>query len=223
MTEIKICGITTMEDASFTAECGVDALGFIFYARSPRYVAPERAREIIESIPDGITNVGVFVNHDALEVKKIVEFCGLDLVQLHGDESPEYCRQFPASLLIKAFSPRREAHLRKLSSYPVRAILVDAYNPCRYGGTGKRSDWRLAAMVKQTHPLILSGGLNGDNIRQAIEIVSPHAVDINSGVESCPGRKDPEKVSAIIDIVRRIDGKGTKIFQRRSAMNPDIS
>ena len=213
MTEIKICGITNLEDASFAVECGADALGFNFYPKSPRYGAPESVKEIIAKIPDGITKVGVFVNHDALEVKKIVEYCRLDLVQLHGDESPEYCRQLPSSLLIKAFSPRGEGDLRTLSSYPVRAILVDTYDPVRYGGTGKRSDWRLAVKVKETHPLIIAGGLNADNIREVIEIVSPHAVDINSGAESSPGRKDPEKVRKIIEIVRRIGGKGPKVFR----------
>ncbi len=213
MAEIKICGITNLEDASFAAECGSDALGFNFYSKSPRYVTPESAKGIIERIPDGITKVGVFVNHDALEVKKTVEFCGLDLVQLHGDESSEYCCQFPSALLIKAFSPRGEGDLRELSSYPVRAILVDAYDPLRYGGTGKRSDWRIAVKVKETHLLIIAGGLNADNIREAIEIVSPHAVDINSGAESSPGRKDPEKVRKIVEIVRRIGGKGSKVFR----------
>jgi phosphoribosylanthranilate isomerase len=213
MTEIKICGITNLEDASYAAECGADALGFNFYARSPRYVAPERAREIIEKIPDGITTVGVFVNYDPREVKKTVEFCGLELIQLHGDESREYCRQFPSSLLIKAFSPRNDGDLRKVSSYPVRAILIDAYDRSRYGGTGRRSDWRLAVRVKETHLLIIAGGLNLDNIREAIEIVSPHAVDVNSGVESSPGRKDPQKVRAIIEVVRGIDRKERRIFR----------
>jgi phosphoribosylanthranilate isomerase len=213
MTEIKICGITNLDDASFAAECGADALGFNFFSKSPRYVAPERAKEIIERIPERITKVGVFVNHDALEVKKIVGFCGLDLVQLHGDESSEYCRQFPRSLLIKAFSPRREADLRKLRTYPVRAILVDAYDSLRYGGTGKRSDWEIAVKVKKTHLLIIAGGLRADDIREAIEIVSPHAVDINSGVESSPGRKDPEKVRKIVEIVRRTGGKGSEVFR----------
>jgi phosphoribosylanthranilate isomerase len=222
VTEIKICGITNLEDASFAAECGADALGFIFYSKSPRYVEPETAKEIIEEIPDGITKVGVFVNHDALALKQIVEFCGLDMVQFHGDETPEYCRQFPSSLLIKAFCPRGEDDLRKLSSYNVRAILVDAYDPLRYGGAGKRSDWRLAVKVKETHLLILAGGLNADNIGEAIEIVSPHAVDINSGVESSPGRKDLEKVRTIIEIVRRMDRKGTKVFRPGSHTNPDM-
>ncbi|MFQ5840797.1 MAG: phosphoribosylanthranilate isomerase [Thermodesulfobacteriota bacterium] len=212
MTEIKICGITNLEDASYAAECGADALGFNFYAGSPRYVSPEDAKEIIEKIPDGITTVGVFVNHDALEVKKTAEFCGLDLIQLHGDESPGYCRRFPSSLLIKAFSPRDEDDLQKVSSYPVRAILVDAYDPSRYGGTGKRSDWRLAVRVKETHPLIIAGGLNPNNIREAIAIVSPHAVDVNSGVESLPGRKDPQKVRTIIEVVHGIDTKKPRVF-----------
>jgi phosphoribosylanthranilate isomerase len=212
MTEIKICGITNLEDASYAAECGADALGFNFYAQSPRCVSPKSTKEIIEKIPDGITTVGVFVNHDALEVIKTVEFCGLDLVQLHGDESPEYCRRFPSSLLIKAFSPRDENDLQKVSSYPVRAILVDAYDPSRYGGTGKRSDWRLAVRVRETHLLIIAGGLNQDNIREAIEIVSPHAVDVNSGVESSPGRKDSQKVKAIIDVIRGIDRKEPRVF-----------
>jgi len=214
MPELKICGITNLEDACYVAECGADALGFIFYAYSPRYVAPERAKEIIEKIPHGITKVGVFVNHDVLEVKRTAEFCGLDLIQLHGDESPRYCRQFRSSVLIKGFSPREEGDLRKLRSYRARAILVDACDPTRYGGTGKRSDWRLAVKVKETHRLILAGGLHVDNIREAIEIVSPHAVDINSGVESSPGRKDHGKVRSIIGIVHGIDEKGTKIFGR---------
>jgi len=213
MTEIKICGITNLEDASFAAECGADALGFNFYAKSPRCVRPERAREIVEKIPDGIAMVGVFVNHDPLEVKKTVKFCDLDLVQLHGDESPQYCRQFPSSLLIKAFSPRDEHDLRKVRSYPVRAILVDAYDPFRYGGAGKKSDWGLAAKVKEKHLLILAGGLNVDNIREAVEIVSPHAVDVNSGVESSPGKKDPRKVRAIIEILRRISKEERRIFR----------
>lgn len=212
MAEIKICGITSLEDAFCAAEYGADAIGFNFHPRSPRYVRPERAKEIIDKIPNGITKVGVFVNDDPLKVSDALEFCGIDLVQLHGDESPEYCRQFPASLLIKAVSPRRESDLRTLSRYPVRAILVDAHDPTCYGGTGKRSDWRLAATVREAHPLILAGGLNENNIRRAIEIVSPHAVDINSGVERSPGRKDHAKVRAIIEIVRTIGGNNTQIF-----------
>ena len=205
MIEIKICGITNLDDALAVAEMGANALGFIFYPKSPRYISPEKAKEIIENIPREIMRVGVFVNHRADEIKEIVEFCGLNLVQLHGDESPEFCRQFPASTLIKAFSPKTENDLQKLKDYPVKAILVDAHAPGLYGGTGKTSNWELALKIKGMHPLILSGGLNIDNIIEAIKTVHPDAVDINSGVESSPGKKDHNKVSEIIEIVRKND------------------
>ena len=214
MTEIKICGITNTEDAIFAAECGADAVGFIFYTKSPRHVAPETAKEIIKELPDDITTVGVFVNHHAQEVTGIVDLCGLDLVQLHGNESPAYCRQFPASQVIKAFALRAEDDLEKLKGYPVKAILVDADDPVHYGGTGEKADWNLAAKVMETHPLILAGGLSMANIREAIELVSPHAVDINSGVEISPGEKDHQKIKAIIELVRQLGGEHAKIFGR---------
>jgi phosphoribosylanthranilate isomerase len=212
--EIKICGITNMEDASFVATCGADAIGFIFYPKSPRYVAPERVKEIIAKIPTEITKVGVFVNHDAVEVKETINICGLDLVQLHGDESPAYCGQFPQSQVIKTFAPRREDDLLKVREYQVKAILVDAHDPVRYGGTGEQADWRLAAKVKATHPLILAGGLSMANIKEAIEHASPHAVDISSSVESVPGKKDHQKVKAIIDLVHQLGGEDARIFNK---------
>jgi phosphoribosylanthranilate isomerase len=124
MVEVKICGITNMSDAFIAAECGADALGFIFYPKSHRYVSPERAIEIIQKLPCEIIKVGVFVNHEIHEVKEIVKFCGLNLIQLHGDEPPEYCAQFPKSSLIKAISCRLEEDIRKVRDYSVRAILV---------------------------------------------------------------------------------------------------
>jgi phosphoribosylanthranilate isomerase len=212
--EIKICGITNMEDASFVATCGADAIGFIFYPKSPRYVAPETVKKIIEEIPRAITTVGVFVNHDVAEVKEAIDFCGLDLVQLHGDESPAYCGQFPQSRVIKAFAPRTVDDLANMREYPVKAILVDAHDPQRYGGTGEQSDWTLAAKVKETHPLILAGGLSMENIQEAIERASPHAVDVNSGAEIAPGKKDHQKVRAIIDLVHQLKENSAKIFGR---------
>jgi phosphoribosylanthranilate isomerase len=209
LTKVKICGITNLQDAIHAADCGADALGFIYYNKSPRCVTPEKAGEIIVKLPPGITKVGVFVNHDAKEIRKIVEFCGLDMVQLHGDESPQYCLQFSASVLIKALSPRVAHDLVNLRDYPVKAILVDAYAPGLYGGTGEKANWELAVKVKETHTLILSGGLNVNNIRQAIEAVSPRAVDINSGVEAAPGKKDPKMVGRIIALVRQT-GSGRK-------------
>jgi phosphoribosylanthranilate isomerase len=214
VTQIKICGITNIEDACFAVACEADAIGFIFHAPSPRYVTPERAKEIIEKLPDGITKVGVFVNHDCLEVKKIMILCGLDMVQLHGAESPAYCSEFPRSQVIKAIAPRGEDDLKGLRAYPVAAILVDAYDPQRHGGTGEKADWALAAKVKEHHPLILAGGLSLTNIREAITCVSPDAVDINSGVESAPGRKDHARVKEIIELVHQLGGEGRKIFGR---------
>ena len=207
MTQIKICGITNVQDASCAAKCRADAIGFIFYPKSPRYVAPEMVKTIIETLPTEIAKVGVFVNHDVAAVKEIIDFCGLDMVQLHGDETPAYCSQFPRSRVIRAFAPRTEDDLKKMKAYPVKAFLVDAYDPKRYGGTGEQSDWILAAKAKAAHPLILAGGLSMTNIREAIEHASPHAVDINSGAEIAPGQKDHHKVKAIIELVHQLGGK----------------
>jgi phosphoribosylanthranilate isomerase len=205
MVKLKICGITNISDAYMAAECGVDALGFIFYPKSQRYVAPAKAKKIIQKLPCEIITVGVFVNQEIHAVKEIVSFCGLHLIQLHGDESPEYCGQFPMSTLIKAVSYQTEKEIQELKNYPVAAILMDAREAGHYGGTGKNSDWRLAIKVKETHPLILAGGLNRENIREAIERVRPQAVDINSGVEISPGKKDPLKIREIMEIIRATD------------------
>jgi phosphoribosylanthranilate isomerase len=221
MTAIKICGITNIEDARFAAASGADAIGFIFHAPSPRYVTPERAKEIIEKLPHGITKVGVFVNMDSEEVKKIIVLCGLDMVQLHGAESPAYCRQFPRAQVIKAIALRGEDDLAQLRHYAVRAILVDAYDPKRHGGTGERADWGLAAKVKEQHPLILAGGLTMANIQEAIACVSPDAVDVNSGVESAPGKKDHIKVKEIIELVHSLGKKAAKIFGTSDHPDPD--
>jgi len=205
MIRVKICGITNIGDAYWAAELGADALGFIFYPKSPRSITPERAKEIIQKLPGSKGKVGVFVNQEIQAVKEIVSFCGLRLIQLHGDESPQYCAQFPMSTLIKAFSHCAEEEVQRLENYPVKAILVDAHEPGRYGGTGKNSDWALALKVKKNHPLILAGGLNRENIKRAIETVRPCAVDINSGVETSPGKKDPYKIREIIEIIRATD------------------
>ena len=214
--EIKICGITNMEDAVMAFAYGADALGFIFYEKSPRYVSPETAMSIIQNLPDEISKVGVFVNHDIHAVREIYEFCGLDLIQLHGDESPDYCREFPQSILIKAISPMNEADLGIVNRYDVKAVIIDARESGLYGGTGKKSNWELAAKLKEMHLLVLSGGLNPGNILQAIKTVSPHAVDVNSGVELSPGKKDPKKVQSMIETVHAAGIKSnTKIFTRR--------
>ncbi|MGZ6210238.1 MAG: phosphoribosylanthranilate isomerase, partial [Syntrophales bacterium] len=215
--EIKICGITNMEDAVMAFAYGADALGFIFYEKSPRYVSPEKAMRVIRNLPDDISKVGVFVNHGIHAVREIYDFCGLDMIQLHGDESPAYCRELPPSILIKAISPGNEKDLGIIEQYGVKAIMVDARDSGLYGGTGKRSNWELAAKLKAMRPLVLSGGLNPGNIFTAIRTVSPHAVDVNSGVELSPGKKDPKKVRSIIETVRTTAEKSdTKIFTRKN-------
>ena len=215
MTQIKICGITNSEDAAVVAGCGADAIGFIFHPQSPRYVSPEIVKGIIKELSDTIiTKVGVFVNLEVKQVKETVAFCNLDMVQLHGQESPEYCNQFPRSQVIKALAPRNEDDLAQLRHYAVKAILVDAYDPARHGGIGEKADWEMAVKVKATHPLILAGGLSLVNIQEAITAVSPDAVDINSGVESAPGRKDHAKVKEIIELVHSLGEDKVEIFDR---------
>lgn len=219
MTEIKICGMTDLEDALFCSACGVEALGFIFYPRSPRYIASSDARRIIAALPPEVARVGVFVNQDPDEVQQIFDFCGLDYIQLHGDETPAYCRRFSPPLLIKAVSFQAEVDLKALEAYQVRAILIDSRVDGRYGGTGRQANWKMALQVKKNHALILSGGLKEENIVTALAEVVPDAVDINSGVEAAPGRKDRDKVRRIVEIIRSIDG-GTgerKIFLHKSA------
>ena len=202
MTEIKICGITRLEDALCAAECGAHAVGFIFHPASPRYVTAERVKAIVAELPAGIVTVGVFVNRPAEEVERTVAACGLDMIQVHGDESPTYCRLLPPERIVKAVSPRTPEELRRLADYEVRAFLVDARDAGRYGGTGKRADWELAAKLGQSHPLILAGGLDAGNIAEAIAAVAPCAVDINSGCESAPGIKDHALIRQIVGIVR---------------------
>jgi phosphoribosylanthranilate isomerase len=214
VTAIKICGITNMEDACLAATSGADAIGFIFHPPSPRYVTPEIVKKIIEELPHPVITVGVFVNLDVAEVKRIMTLCGLDMLQLHGAESPTFCREFPRSQVIKAIALRKEADLAIVSQYQVKAMLVDAFDPQRHGGTGEKADWALAARVKEHHPLILAGGLSLANIKEAIDAVSPDAVDVNSGVESAPGRKDHAKVKEMIELVHSLRVHRTTIFNK---------
>ncbi len=211
MVQIKICGITNIEDGLAAASAGADALGFVFHPPSPRYVTPGRAREIIASLPPALCTVGVFVNLAATEVLQIAELCGLDFIQLHGAETSEYCRRFPGERLIKALSFRCEEEFAAMVDYPVRAFLVDAHDPVRFGGTGKTCDWNLARKAAARHPLILAGGLGTENLLAALETVKPLAVDISSGVEVQPGRKDHEKIRSVIDAVRRHAASGPAV------------
>lgn len=190
MISVKICGITKYEDAAEAVKLGAYALGFIF-ASSARQVSPERARNIIRSLPPFVKTVGVFVNEAPSTIRNIVDLCGLDLVQLHGDESLDLCKEL-MPYTIKALRIKDDSIVQSIESYrgKVRAILLDTYVKDTPGGTGKTFDWELALKAKEFGiPIILSGGLGPNNIEDAIKTVQPYAVDVNSGVEESPGKK----------------------------------
>jgi phosphoribosylanthranilate isomerase len=200
---IKICGITNGDDASKAVELGADALGFIF-APSPRRIQPEEARNIIAGLPPFVITVGVFVNEEAPSIMRVAETCGLDLFQLHGDESAEVCAKLMPRA-VKAFRIKNEGSLNEIKPYRgnVRALLFDTYSDEAHGGTGKTFDWSVAAKGKRFDvPLILSGGLSPANIAQAITTVKPYAVDVNSGIEERPGKKDHRLMKALMEIIR---------------------
>jgi len=201
MVKVKICGITNLDDALHAAACGADALGFVLYARSPRCVTPETVAGICAQLPPLLTRVGLFVNEAPERIREIAGQCGLDVLQLHGDESPDACT-LPPFRVIKGVRPRTLADLPALSSYPVSALLVDAAVAGQYGGTGRRADWHLAREIVARHRVILAGGLTPANVAEAVREVRPYAVDVSSGVEASPGRKDPEKVAQFMRMAR---------------------
>ncbi len=201
MTRIKICGTTNLDDAFIAVEAGADALGFIFVPNTPRYLHPDEAAKIIEELPPFITTVGLFVNAEQKEIDTIANNCSLDAIQLHGEEPPELCVTLNRRV-VKAFRVKDESSLSRLHDYHVRAYLLDTYVKGTMGGTGKVFDWNLAVKAKQYGRIILAGGLNPHNIASAILRVRPYGVDVSSGVEASPGRKDPAKVKAFIGAVR---------------------
>jgi phosphoribosylanthranilate isomerase len=203
---IKICGITCLEDALHAADCGADALGFVFHPASPRYVTPAQAATIIAALPPLVTTVGLFVNRPVLEIRAVAQDCGLDVVQLHGDEPAADCGALIAAhrRVVKAVRLRDAASVQALDAYPATAILLDAWVAGTYGGTGQRCDWQLAAEVARRRRVILAGGLEPDNVRQAVQQVAPYGVDVSSGVERVPGRKDPRRVAAFIRNARTL-------------------
>jgi phosphoribosylanthranilate isomerase len=202
--KVKICGITNLEDASIAVELGADALGFIF-APSPRQITSHEARSIIRAISPFVKTVGVFVNEEPARIKEAIKLCGLDLVQLHGDESPVLCDEL-MPYTIKALRIKDESCLQTSRAYhgKVRALLLDTYSKEKAGGTGKTFDWELAIKIKkQGLPIILSGGLAPSNIVAAIHTVRPQAVDVNSGVEERPGKKSPSLIRDLMEDIRQ--------------------
>ncbi len=197
MVKVKICGITSQADALHAASCGADALGFVFYRESQRYVEPELVRQIIVEMPPLLACVGLFVNEKPSRIVETAEYCGLTAIQLHGDEAPQACR-FPPYRVIKGLRIMGAVAVEDLAEYPVSALLLDACVAGRFGGTGHLSDWTLAARLAASRPLILAGGLNPGNVAAAVRAVRPYAVDVSSGVETRPGVKNPMKVADFI-------------------------
>ncbi len=206
MIRVKVCGITNAEDAWAAVKLGVDALGFIF-APSPRQVTPEKARSIINTLPPFIQTVGIFVDEGLKPIQDIMEFCDLDLIQLHGNESPEFCHQLmPHS--IKAFRVKDEASLLPIKRFEghIRAQLLDTYQQGLRGGTGKTFEWHLAVRAgKIASPVILSGGLRPSNIERAVSTAKPYAIDVNSGIEAHPGKKDPTLMARLMQTIHAIN------------------
>ncbi len=204
-TRIKVCGMTDLAETLAIVALGVDALGFIFVKSSPRFVEAEKARDIVAKLPPFVNAVGVFMDEDANLVNDLARYCGLTMIQLHGDESPDYCRAMCRPVL-KAFRVREEA-LPVFEPYrqSVKGFLLDTYRPDQAGGTGATFNWGLVQQLALPGPLVLAGGLAPGNVGEAIGQARPFAVDVNSGVELSPGRKDLDKVRQLCAEVRQAD------------------
>ena len=210
MTLVKICGITNVEDALAAVDAGADALGFNFYPRSPRYISPANAREIIDQLPESVLTVGVFVNEEIQSVSRILTQARLSAVQLHGDESPEYCRELAGKYVIKAFGAGNKFDWSAVDRYDVQAIMLDTKDDLLRGGTGRVFDWTIAqrangsAANRSTPKLFLAGGLSPENVAEAIATVQPYAVDACSSLEQTPGKKNHQRLRAFVNAVRSI-------------------
>ena len=204
--KVKICGITNLPDGMAAAEAGADALGFVFYDQSPRRISVEGAAALIRQLPPSVMKVGVFVNAPEDLVVRASRECGLNLLQFHGDEPPDYCLQF-GLMSMKAFRIRDAASLQALQNYPTDAWLLDAYSPDTPGGTGETFNWDLALQARSLgRPIFLAGGLTPENVSEAAQRAQPYGVDVSSGVEAAPGRKDHAKVRAFIQAAKAAEG-----------------
>lgn len=200
--KIKICGITNLKDGIASVNLGTDALGFVFYRKSPRYVRPNRVTKIAAQLPPFVKIVGVFVNEPIESIRKIVDLCGIEVVQLHGTEPPEFCDAVNRKV-IKAFRIKDSESMRNLSDYKVSAYLLDTYVKGIPGGTGARFDWDLAVEAKKYGRIILAGGLTPANVSEAIKKIQPYGVDVSSSVEKSPGIKDHDKIRKFIEAVKK--------------------
>jgi len=199
-TRIKVCGITRSEDAVCAADLGVDALGFVFYPASPRYIEPAAAAAIIRGLPPFVSAVGLFVNASQAGIDAVLDVCPLDVLQLHGDETPAFCAA-QKRRVIKAVAVREAADALRIAAFDCPVLLDAKAPPGVYGGTGKAFDWSLVEKVQHAHPLILAGGLDADNVSRALAVRQWHALDVSSAVEVSPGIKDGVKMKRFMDAV----------------------
>jgi phosphoribosylanthranilate isomerase len=206
MIPTKICGITNLSDAQAAAVHGASAIGFIFYKKSSRAISIEDAKFISGHLSNNISKVGVFVNHDKAFIEEAIHSISLNIIQLHGDESANFCNQFEVPVL-KAVRIKNEASLSVMDQYNVAGFLLDTFSNQQYGGTGETFDWSLINEQIDT-PIILSGGLNPDNILDAIDSVNPAAIDVNSGVEFSPGKKDLQKINLLFENLKNTNTSG---------------
>jgi len=201
---VKICGITRKEDALLAARLGASAIGFIFYPRSRRYVEPALAGEIARTLPPFVAAVGVFVDPTLEEVESVLRQVPLSGIQLHGNETPQFCTAFRLPV-IKGFRVGPEFDVGQFSRYRGLSLLLDGFDPRQPGGSGKSFDWRLARLARRYGPIIIAGGLRAENVAEAVGVAKPDAVDISSGVESEPGRKDPQKLLQLFDVIDQLN------------------
>jgi len=204
MTKIKICGITNFEDAAKSLDCGADALGFIFYEKSKRYISPPEAQKIIKELPPFVTKVAVFVDCPFRQITKITNKLFINAIQLHGSETPEFCAKFSYPV-IKALRIKDSIDILQVDSFATQTILFDTYSETDYGGTGKSFNWKVLKKLNTDKKIILSGGLNPGNIEKAITTVRPYGVDVSSGVEKSPGIKDHKQIKEFIEAVKNAD------------------
>ena len=205
IVKVKICGLTNYEDAAAAMDMGADILGFNFYPESPRFITPEKAMEIIKKLPAFVDIAGVFVNDSFDKIREIIDRCQLGWIQLHGDESPQFCRVFLSLNVktMKALRVRDQADIDRANSFFTDAILLDAFHPERYGGTGLTFDWNIIGHIGKR--VFLAGGINPDNAAAAIEL-GVYGIDVCSGIESQPGRKDHKKMKKLFDNIRHLRG-----------------
>ncbi len=205
ITKVKVCGITNYEDAAAAMDMGADLLGFNFYLKSPRYVTPQKAVQIIDRLPGYVDTAGVFVNASIEQINEAKNICQLDWIQLHGDEDPDFCRSFLSHNVktMKAIRVKDQTDIQKADSFFTDAVLLDAFDPNKYGGTGLTFDWNVIGHISKR--VFLAGGINPDNAADAVKL-GVYGIDVCSGVEAEPGKKDHNKMKQLFENIRHLRG-----------------